>query len=60
MVRSAVSGAGNSDTILILCGRDHTDSLAKRFHDLGHDVGTRDLNHEDWYVEDWLKHILDH
>ncbi len=54
MVQSAISSAGTSDTIIILCGRDHTDSLAKRFHDLGHVVETYDLNQENWYVEDWL------
>ncbi len=54
MVQSAISSAGTSDTIIILCGRDQTDSLAKRFHDLGHVVETYDLNQENWYVEDWL------
>jgi hypothetical protein len=54
MVQTAISGAGTSDRILILCGRDHTDSIATRFRNLGHEVETRDLSSEDWYVENWL------
>lgn len=59
IVQTAISGAGTSDTIMILCERDHTDSLAKRFRDLGHEVETCDLNQKDWYVENWLKQTLE-
>jgi hypothetical protein len=60
IVQSAIFGAGTSDKVIILCGRDHTDSLATRFRELAHDVETYDLNQEGWYVEDWLKYIFEH
>lgn len=60
MVQRAISGAGSSESIVILCGRDHSDSLAERFRTLEHDVEISDLNEEEWYVENWLKHIFEH
>jgi hypothetical protein len=59
MVETALAGAGEADSILILCGREHTDSIAARFRHAGHTVETYDLNRETWYVEDWLQHVLD-
>jgi hypothetical protein len=42
----------------VLCGREHLEALAKRFQDSGHEVETYDLNREDWYIEDWLMHVI--
>lgn len=60
MVQSAISGAGTSERIIILCGRDHSNALAERFRELEHDVESSDLDEEKWYVEDWLKYISEH
>jgi hypothetical protein len=59
MVKTALAEAGDAESILILCGREHTDSLALRFQQAGHDVERYDVNQEDWYVENWLEAILE-
>jgi hypothetical protein len=46
------------DSVVVLCGREHTEALACRFREAGHGVETYDLNQEGWYIEDWLAHIL--
>jgi len=46
------------DSIVVLCGREHVEALGIRFRQAGHEVDTYDLNREDWYIEDWLMHVI--
>jgi hypothetical protein len=46
------------DSVLVLCGREHTEALADRFRQSGHKIETYDLNREHWYIEDWLMHVI--
>ena len=55
MVRMALAMKGDAKSALILCGREHTDSLAVLFRRAGNVVETSDLNKEPWYIENWLK-----
>jgi hypothetical protein len=47
-----------SDSIIVLCGREHVEPLGVRFREAGHEVETYDLNRQDWYIEDWLMHVI--
>jgi hypothetical protein len=58
MVMTALAMAGDARSLLILCGREHTDSLAVLFRKAGREAKTSDLNKEPWYIENWLEHIL--
>ena len=46
------------ENAVLLCGREHIEALAAFFKDAGHLVETDDLNRQDWYIEDWLRHVL--
>lgn len=58
MFERAFAEAGEAESVLILCGREHTEPLAERFRQAGHSVEQYDVNREGWYVEDWLLHVL--
>jgi hypothetical protein len=58
MFDQVISHAGGANSIIVLCGREHVDPLTARFGEAGHDVQTYDLNREEWYIEDWLDHVL--
>ena len=49
---------GGAESILILCGREHAEALARLFRNAGHTVDTYDVNEESWYIDDWAKHLL--
>lgn len=45
----AFEGAGNAESILLLCGSMHARELAKRFADAGNNVGVDFLHNYGWY-----------
>ena len=57
MLDKTIELAGGAESVLILCGRIHTDALAQLFKKAGHTVATSDVNKEGWYIEDWAKHL---
>ena len=58
MSNMAIRGAGEAESILLICGRIHTEPIAARLEGLGHSVETIDLRGQAWYVEDWMEHML--
>ena len=55
MLRTVLAMQGDANSALILCCREHTDTLAVLFRRSGNEVATSDLNNESWYIENWLK-----
>jgi hypothetical protein len=53
LLERAVSGKRDAESVLILCGRCHTRTLASLLRQAGHSVETHDLRQELWYLEDW-------
>jgi hypothetical protein len=51
MVQRTIALARDAHSVLILCGRLHTESLANKFLKAGHHVETGDLGNYDWYSE---------
>jgi hypothetical protein len=58
MVAKVLATGGECDSVLIICGRDHSEPLADFFLAGGHTVETEDLRNSSWYVEDWKHHIM--
>lgn len=58
MVESVLSESGKSESALIICGSQHSESLAKQLRAKGHAVELDDLQKQSWYVEDWWHHIM--
>jgi len=54
MTELTIAGAGGSERVLLLCGREHSTALAELFRQRGHEVETKDLIQEAWYIEDWF------
>jgi hypothetical protein len=49
MFERALEGAGNANSILVLCGHLHAPEVAKRFTQAGHAVTLDMLHNYDWY-----------
>lgn len=58
MFQKSIAEAGNAQSILVICGRNHTPVLARRFHEAGHQVDAADIQSESWYVEGWMEHMM--
>ncbi len=49
---------GKADSAIVICGRVHADAIANQLSKAGHSVEKLDLQDQDWYIEDWLGHML--
>ncbi len=58
MFEKTIELVAGPESVLILCGRDHTQALAHLFQQAGHAVETYDVNMESWYIDDWMKNLL--
>jgi hypothetical protein len=58
MLNALIAGAGRAESVLAICGRMHVTPVATSLQRLGHWVEVSDLQDQDWYVEDWLDHML--
>jgi hypothetical protein len=58
VVTKTLAAAGDANSVIMVCGRFHTNRLATLFHDRGHTVQTTDLQNQPWYIEDWTMHIM--
>jgi hypothetical protein len=52
-------GASGASTVLVICGHNHSESLANDFRSQGHAVEIDDLRNRNWYIEDWRTHMFD-
>jgi hypothetical protein len=58
MFEKAIEEARDADSIIVICGRNHTSALASRFREAGREVEEADIQSEPWYIEDWLAQML--
>jgi hypothetical protein len=58
MAIRTLTEAEGCDSVLLICGSMHSDALAKSFRTRGHSVEIDDLQRQDWYVEDWMNHVM--
>jgi len=58
MADRIITEAGEAQSILVICGRIHAQPIAEWLVGHGHSVETIDLRDQDWYVEDWMEHML--
>lgn len=58
MSNETIRGAGRAESILVICGRLHAESIAGHLRKLGHAVEITDLLDQGWYIEDWFDHIM--
>jgi|ERR1035437_10031379 hypothetical protein len=58
MCAKALAEAGDADSILIICGRAHTEVVAAILRQLDHNVEQVDLRDQPWYVENWAEHCM--
>ena len=58
MLERVLAELQGADSILILCGREHSEALARLFREAGHHADTYDLLQESWYVEDWNSRVF--
>lgn len=58
MCQKALSEAGISKSILLICGRVHAAAMAKELGRQGHKVEIVDLLDQSWYVENWAEHCM--
>lgn len=50
--------SGSAASVLVICGRLHAEAIAARLIQPGHSVEIVDLQNQNWYIEDWLDHML--
>jgi hypothetical protein len=55
MFERVLAEVRDADSILIVCGREHSEALARLFREAGYCASTSDLLREPWYVEDWFE-----
>lgn len=58
MTNKVTAAAQDQQHVLVICGRMHKDALAERFLAEGHAVECTDLLDQNWYIEDWMEHML--
>ena len=58
MFKKATAEARDAESIIVICGRQHTPALANRFREAGHNVEEADTQSEPWYIEDWMNHMM--
>jgi hypothetical protein len=58
MFREAMTKAGNADSIIIICGRNHSPTLADKFRAVNCNVEVSDIQNESWYMEDWVSQMM--
>ena len=58
MVEAMLAGAQGADSVILICGREHSQALADRLIRADHTVEISDLSDQSWYVEDWQSHML--
>lgn len=52
-IESAAAGS-----VIVICGRHHSNAIASLLRDRGHTVEITDVQHQSWYVEDWLEYCM--
>jgi hypothetical protein len=57
MFREILARAGDAESIIVICGRNHVSALATRFRECGHEIEEGDIQGESWYIEDWMDHM---
>lgn len=58
MFEKAVAEAADAESIMVICGRYHSQALANKFRAAGHQVDEADIQGENWYIEDWMTHMM--
>lgn len=58
MVEQVLVNAQGSDNILVVCGSKHSVALAEDFRAARHSVEIDDLTNYQWYVDDWMEHLM--
>jgi len=58
MFERAVAEAADAESIMVICGRYHSQALANKFRADGHQVDEADIQRENWYIEDWMTHMM--
>jgi len=58
MLNATIAGAGQVESVLVICGNMHTAPIAAGLRGLGHHAEVLDLQTQDWYVEDWFGHMM--
>ena len=53
MFQQTMANAGEAQSVLVICGRQHLEGLAKLFRNSSCTVEVLDLKNEPWYIEDW-------
>ena len=53
MVEHSFKNVGDAQNVLILCGSNHAENLSELFRQAGHEVETRYVRNESWYIENW-------
>jgi hypothetical protein len=59
MVAAVLAEAGIAESVLVICGRLHSEAIAAQLTGLGHAVEETDVQAESWYIEDWLGRMLE-
>jgi hypothetical protein len=60
MCDKAMLEAAGLSSILIICGRLHSDAIACELRARGHEVEVTDVQNRGWYIEDWKDYCLNH
>jgi len=58
MCDKAMSEAAGLSNIMIICGRVHSEAIARELRERGNEVEVTDLQEQDWCVDDWISHCL--
>ncbi len=58
MSNRVLAEAGEAESVLVICGRLHTEAVAAHLRKLGQAAEITDLRAQSWYVEDWFGHTM--
>ena len=58
MFERTIAEARGAESVIVVCGRNRVSALAARFRGSDCAVEVGDLQDEDWYVEDWITHMM--
>jgi len=59
MINRTITGAGQAENVILICGRLHRDAIAEDLRRREHIVDEIDLQDQSWYIENWMEHMLD-
>ncbi len=58
MIDRTIIEAGQAESVILICGRLHRNSIASELRRLEHIVEEIDLQNQSWYIENWMEHML--